>query len=84
MNNFEEMKKFARWRARKIGKWCLFGLCIVGLVWGFIGIVSVTDAAFSANSFPWTVQIGIVVAWIGWIIGGIIASIWLAIWASED
>lgn len=84
MNNFEEMKKFAKWKARKIGKWGLFALCLVGLVLGFAGMVVVVNAAPLISSLSWVGQIGIVVAMVGWIIGGIIGSMFLAIWASED
>lgn len=84
MDNFEEMKKFAKWRTWKIGKWCLFGLCIVGLVLGFAGMVVVVDAAPPISSLSWVGQIGIVVAMVGWIIGGIVVSMFLAVWASED
>lgn len=84
MSDFEEMKKFAKWRAQKIGKWCLFGLCVVGLVLGFVGMFIVTDAAPPIDSLPLIGQIGIVVAMVVWIIGGIVASMFLAIWAFED
>jgi len=84
MNDFEEMKKFAKWKAWKKGKWSLFGLYVVGLILGFVGMTVVVDAAPPINSLSWIVQVGIVVAMAGWIIGGIIGSIFLAVWASED